>query len=141
MFLKAQYSDLFLFLLYINDLPEICGNDADLCRYLPIAFFADDTSLIKIGKRDATDMNSGLERVSHWFCQSKLTLNIRKCEGMNLAVGEIKDIKIFNSKLHNTKCFKYWGVYIDKRLTFREHIEYIIKKLNRFCGFVYIYIK
>ena len=33
-------------------------NDAD------IALFADDTSLIKIGKRDATDINSELERVS-----------------------------------------------------------------------------
>ena len=42
----------FLFLLHINDLPEICGKNAD------IALFADDTSVIKIGKRDATDINS-----------------------------------------------------------------------------------
>ena len=34
----------FLLILYINDLPEICGNDAE------IALFADDTSHIKIGK-------------------------------------------------------------------------------------------
>ena len=74
----------FLIILYINDLPEIYGNDAD------IALFADDTSLIKIGKRDATDIKSELERVRRWFCQNKLTLNTSKCESMNFGVGKIK---------------------------------------------------
>ena len=52
---------------------------------------------------------------------------------MNFAV----DIEILNSKLPNTNCFKYLGVYIDNKLTFREHIGYITKKLNKFCGLVY----
>ena len=56
---------------------------------------------------------------------------------MNFAVGKIKDKKIFNSKLPNNNCFKFLGVYIDNKLTFREHIEYITKKLNAFCGLVY----
>ena len=56
---------------------------------------------------------------------------------MNFAVGKIKDIEIINSKLPNTNCSEYLGVYIDNKLTFREHIEYITKKLNRFCGLVY----
>ena len=121
----------FLFLLYINDLPGICGKNAN------IALFADDTSLIKSGKRDATDMNSELERVGHWFRQNKLTLNITKCESMNFAAGKARDIEIFNSKLPNNNCFKYLGVYIDNKLTFREHIAYLTKKLNKFCGLVY----
>ena len=68
---------------------------------------------------------------------SELTLNTTKCESMNFAVRKIKDFKIFNSKLPNTNCFKYLGVFIDNKLTFREHIEYITKKLNKFCGLVY----
>ena len=56
---------------------------------------------------------------------------------MNFTVGKKRDFKILNSKLPNTKCFKYLGVYIDNKLTFREHIEYITKKLNKFCGLVY----
>ena len=99
--------------------------------------FADDKSRIKIGKRDATDINSELESVSHWFCQNKFTLNTTKRESMNFAVRKIKDIKIFKTKLPNTNCFKYLGVYIDNKLTFQEHIEYITKKLYKFRGLVY----
>ena len=111
-FLKAQYLDLFSFLLYINDLPEICGNDAD------IALFADDTSLIKIGKRDATDINSEHERVRHWFCQNKLTLNTTKCESKNFAVGK-KEIEIFNSKLPKLIVSSIWV----STLTISSHSE------------------
>ena len=42
-------------------------------KTLIYALFADDANLIKIGKRDARDMNGELERVCHWFCQNKLT--------------------------------------------------------------------
>ena len=56
---------------------------------------------------------------------------------MNFAVGKIKDDKIFNSKLPNTNCFMCLGVYIGNKLIFREHIENITKKLNKFCGLVY----
>ena len=56
----------FLFLSYINDLPGICGKDTDL------ALFGDDLSLIKSGKREATNLNGELERGGHWFRQNKL---------------------------------------------------------------------
>ena len=32
---------------------------------------------------------------------------------------------------------KYLGLYIDSKLTFREHIKYVSKKLNKFCGLIY----
>ena len=79
----------FVFLLHIIDLPEICGNDAD------IALFPGDTSLIKIGKQDATDMNSELERISHWIRQNKAALYTTKCGSRNFAVGKTTNIEKF----------------------------------------------
>ena len=35
-----------------------------------------------------------------------------------------------------THC-KYLGLYNDSKLTFREHIKYVSKKLNKFCGSTY----
>ena len=34
-------------------------------------------------------------------------------------------------------CCKYLGVYIDPTLTFRDHIDNVVKKLNRFCGLIH----
>ena len=80
-------------------------------------------------------MNNELE--SQPLIPSEQTfLEHQKCESMIFAVGKIKDIKIFYSELPNTNCFVYAGVYIDNKLTFREHIECITKKVNKFSGHV-----
>ena len=63
----------FLFLLFINDLPSITNFNVKL--------FADDTFLslegdnLKILQKNA---NKELRKVSKWFSENKLTLNISK---------------------------------------------------------------
>ena len=37
---------------------------------------------------------------------------------------------------HKASC-KYLGLHIDGKMTFRDHIDYVVKKLNQFSGLVY----
>ena len=32
---------------------------------------------------------------------------------------------------------KYLGIFVDKKLTFKFHIEHVCKKLTKFCGIVW----
>jgi len=74
-----------------------------------------------------------LSRLSAWFCAKKLSLRINKTSysifGQH-ANDEHNDIQEVN-------CCKYLGVYADNTLLWKNHIEYIHKKLSRFVGIFY----
>ena len=43
-------------------------------------------------------------------------------------------IKINNENLERCDSYKYLGVYIDKDLSWRPHVEYISNKISKVCG-------
>ena len=43
-------------------------------------------------------------------------------------------VKINNKDLEECSNYKYLGVYIDKNLTWKSHIEYICSKIAKTCG-------
>ena len=51
--------------------------------------------------------------------------------------GKPVTIKIGVSELNYKPSCRYLGVHLDKKLLFREHIDYVVKKLNKFCGLIY----
>ena len=55
---------------------------------------------------------------------------------MCFGYGKPDTIKIGVFELNYKSC-KYLGIHLDKKLLFREHIEYEEKKLNKFCGLIY----
>ena len=60
----------FLFLVYINDLPDVCQKSE-------VAIFAaDDTSIVKAGKSDDCSMQIELEILTDWVNYNKLSINI-----------------------------------------------------------------
>ena len=64
----------FLFLLYINDLPQAS-------KLLDPIMFADDTNLFYSGKDIHSlfnTVNNELSNISHWFNSNKLSLNADK---------------------------------------------------------------
>ena len=66
-----------LFLLFINDLPQVSKFDVKL--------FADDTFLSLIGKSiEILEKNANIEmkKISRWFSANKLTLNVDKSKFM-----------------------------------------------------------
>ena len=82
-----------LFLLYINDLANICKHT------LPV-LFADDTNLFNSGK-DLTELqdifNAELKAISTWLKVNKLSLNVKKTHYMVISTKKkpVPDISIY----------------------------------------------
>ena len=51
--------------------------------------------------------------------------------------GKPDKIKIGVTELNYKASCRYLGIHLDKGLFFREHIDYVVKKLNKFCGLIY----
>ena len=122
-----------LFLIYINDIASVCEHT------MPI-LFADDTNLF-INSGDllgiAHVLNTELENVSHWL---KLSLNAKKTHYMILTSKRTSQpnhvIKIEGHKsdeVQNTKCL---GVYLDNKINWKRHIDYIAGKVSRAIGMI-----
>ena len=117
----------FLFLLYINDLPTIIQESQ-------VTMFADDTSLLKSGKKGELLLQPDVERLSNWFISNKLTINVGKCEIISFGIGAPQEPHILEKPLTYKKSCKYLGLHLDGSLRFREHIDYVVKKLNKFVA-------
>ena len=120
----------FLFLLYINDLEKVVKDSQ-------IVMFADDTTIVKSGKSTERKINEDLRRITDWFTVSKLTVNIGKFEAISFGCGLPEKITILNEELSYKSPCKYLGLHLYGCLRFREHINYVMKKLNKLYGFIY----
>ena len=120
----------FLFLLHINDLQNVVMDGQ-------IVMFADDTTIVESGKHTDRELNEDLHRITDWFKASKLTVNIGKCDAISFGNGLPEIITILNEELCYKSSCKYLGLHLDGSLKFREHINYVVKKLNKICGLIY----
>lgn len=107
----------FLFLIMINDLPSYVGAHTVL--------YADDTTFLSFSKdfdslRAITD--STLAKASCWFESNGFLLNEGKTQQMYFSLREIPPSDDPNS-------VKFLGVYIDSKLTWEAHINYVSGKL------------
>ena len=122
-----------LFLIYINDLPQ--------ATKFFIKLYADDTFLcyqhenIKELERDA---NIELKKVCDWLTANRLTLNVKKSKFMIITKKRVDtsnfSIRINNAELEVCDSYKYLGVYFDKNLNWKTHIEYISEKISKSRG-------
>ena len=130
-----------LFLLYINDLPNV-SNILD-----PI-IFADDTNLFYSHhniKELFTTVNKELQKLGDWFTSNKLSLNIKKTKYTFFHKNSVKDsvplklpdLHIFNKTIERTSSIKFLGVMLDEQITWNEHIKTIGKKLAKNIGLLY----
>ena len=123
-----------LFLLYINDLATV----TNAC--FPI-LFADDTNVFITGKsmeEMCTKMNDELEKIQGWLNCNKLSLNVLKTHYMlfasrNKCINDA-DIRINNISIQRVYVTKFLGVLIDSKLNWKNHIDYICKKVAKCIG-------
>ena len=122
-----------LFLIYINDLPQI----ADKTDFI---LFADDSNVFFTDKSiDVLQqkVNKELEVISNWFKANKLSLNLDKtCYILfrghrKPAPQQAMEIMIDNREIVQTECTKFLGVYVDRHLQWNEHITHVSKKLAK----------
>jgi hypothetical protein len=118
------------FLLYINDLPNTIS---DLSTSI---LFVDDTSLI-ISNPDSSqlekDINKVIQTLSRWF-YNLLFFNFEKTHFLQFLTSNTNVTKLHltydNTQISNTEHTKFLGLMINNRLSWQNHIDMMIPKLN-----------
>ena len=89
--------------------------------------FADDTTILSSKRKGSRSTQSDMDNLTQWFCQNGLSINRDKCEAVTFGHGHPSEILILDKKVPYSNACKYLGVYVDKTLRFREHIDYVVK--------------
>ena len=123
-----------LFLIFIDDLPNATN--------FFVKFYADDTFLCSENEdisKLQSEVNFELQKVSKWLTSNQLTLNVKKSKFMILsrkkeASSNFTLEKINNIRMEKCDSYKYLGVFFDKDLNWKAHIDYVCKKISKSCG-------
>ena len=127
-----------LFLIYINDLPNIS-------EVLHLYLFVDDTNIYyeadTIKKLD-TVINKELKKLDTWLIVNRLSLNITKNNFIvfhpyNKPLKQRITLKIHKMDISEKIYIKYLGVMIDSSPTWNVHIDKISKTIARALGLLY----
>ena len=124
-----------LFLLYVNDLPEI----SKLADYI---FFADDANLIFTGDTYESireNVNTVLRLIQNWVVKNGLKLNLSKTKYMVFTNKTKQNIDIsFNGiQIEQSDRERFLGVIIDSGLNWSHHITLLATKVSRNAGILY----
>jgi hypothetical protein len=118
-----------LFLIYINDLPEILEANVRL--------FADDTSLFIIVEdieESTLTLNGDLSALKLWADQWLISFNPQKTDSLyvsNKPDNLIPPLFFDNSMIENVDHHKHLGITISSNLTWNLHIEEVCTKALR----------
>jgi Reverse transcriptase (RNA-dependent DNA polymerase) len=117
-----------LFLIYINDLPDKLKSK---CR-----LFADDSLLYRkiLTDEDYKILQDDLREVMDWCCKWEMTLNLQKCEHMQLSSKRcpiVSDYKLSDHQLSKVTSYKYLGLHISNNLDWNKHINSVTAKANK----------
>ena len=119
-----------LFLLYINDIE----NSSDI---LSLVLYADDTNAFHSDKclqTLANTMQGKMNKVTEWLNANKLSINTSKTKFIIFESKTKKyetkiNLKINNNIIQQAAFVKFLGVIIDEKLTWKNHISFVHKKL------------
>jgi hypothetical protein len=128
-----------LFLVYINDIPKITNFDNLMNNSITI-LFADEMSVI-VTSPNVTELqrslNQILVKINMWFNANLLSLNYSKTYYMQFQTRHqtsmAMNINNNNKLVQNTTKLKLLGYLIDSTMSWSQHIEMIIPKLNQAC--------
>jgi hypothetical protein len=127
----------FLYNLFTSDFPK--------CPNCSLALFADDTTFYCTSKY-ANFITSNLQiyatKIHNYMTKWKIGINMDKTQAIFFTKRRKRElpgetIKIFNTDIPWSKEIKFLGVYLDKSLTFKRHIEYVIQKANNVFHILY----
>lgn len=128
-----------LFIVYINDIIKVCPDEGS------IKMFADDTLIYVTGEGSAElerKMNRIFDIVEKWMNTNKLKLNAEKTKYMVVKSvrkelgGEITLKCLDGTKIERVDVMKYLGIIIDDRLRFKDHCDYVLKKVGKKTSFL-----
>ena len=124
-----------LFLIYINDLLDNLANK--LCQ-----IFAGDTfSVVHDVNTSAKELNDDLKKVNDWAFQWKISFNPDPSkQAQELTFSRISKrstnppLVFNNNNVSQTFSQKHLGIILDFKLTFEEHLNNVLAKVNKAVG-------
>jgi hypothetical protein len=123
-----------LFILYINDLPDILSSDT-LC-----AIFADDTKIYRQinTTKDQQELQKDIDNIAAWGRKWGLTFNAKKTVHLPIATKTKHDTKYLmdNSEIHKCTSTTDLGIEVSENLKWNQHIEKITKKASQRLGLI-----
>ena len=123
-----------LFILFINDLPG-------LIKHSNCLMYADDVKLFKSINTvaDCYELQSDINTFYAWCKVNRLTLNIDKCKVMTFTHKNMTISYSYNfdgNDLLSSCLIRDLGVLLDKKLSFANHVDYVINRANSVLGFI-----
>lgn len=128
-----------LFIIYINDIIKVCPEGCS------IKMFADDTLVYVTGESSAElerKMNMAFVTVEKWMNTNKLKMNAGKTKYMIVRSirkelrGNITLKCLDGTEIERVERMKYLGIIIDDRLRFKDHCDYMLKKIGKKVSFL-----
>ena len=119
-----------LFNLYIND---IC----DVSKILRFVLFADDTNFHCSGynlQELSESIVHEMKKLKNWFDVNKLSLNLEKTKFMIFGNREKEHeviLSINGADIERVSEFRFLGVIMDEKLTWKSHIAHVKKKMSK----------
>ena len=119
-----------LFLIYINDLPDVVENVVKL--------FADDTKIYSVVNNEyqqlklQEDLDSLMNCSDTWL----LRFNSSKCKHLHMGREADASYSIGDTEIQRISHEKDLGVIVDQQLKFQHHISSSVKKANRKLGLI-----
>jgi hypothetical protein len=126
-----------MFLLYINDIESCLVNGA-------ITLYADDANVF-FSERNKYNLersiNLNLIKIEEWLCVNKLILDIKKSKYIVFCLRKSFDInvKFGNVTLEREECIKFLGIFIDNKLNWSYHIDFVKNKIIPIAAVMYDY--
>ena len=113
-----------LFLIYINDLPEIIPS------HICIKLYADDIKLFTKHENDhkTAELQLALNETKKWLASWKLQMNIDKTCVFYVGKNNKKfHYQLDGMPIKESEEIRDLGIYVDSQLNFRKHLGRIIR--------------
>ena len=123
-----------LFILYINDLPDVIQSD--------VLLFADDTKIFRSinSAKDAELLQSDIDALSRWSQDWLINFNLEKCHVLTMGkferIKHVERYKLDKHELEHVFEEKDLGVIFYSELKFEEHISAKVQKANAITGLI-----
>ena len=129
-----------LFLIFINDLPNVSP-------FFKYVLFADDSTLSSSFSQNRTfsikrKINKELKLLNKWLVSNKISINATKTKYIIFSYRANSDINlgkltIGKTKISETDNIKFLGIFLDNRLKFNVHVNYLSTKISKQIGLLY----
>lgn len=120
-----------LYILYTNELPKVVEKT--------MVLYADDTSLI-FSEESSEDcrmiISDTVNTMNDWFEANNLLLNVEKTQLIkfeNRSNNGIFTANIGDTQIQSAETLLFLGVYIDKKLNWKPHIDNLAKNMAKQC--------